>query len=71
MCEIVPARPVTRTVADLEATAKSAGATGVWAQDSSGAFKLLVIGGPGFINDAFRSAFPAGFSGAAPLTLTR
>lgn len=59
------------TVADLEAAAKTAGATGIWAQDSSGSFKLLVIGGPGFINDAFRSAFPTGFAAAAPLTLTR
>lgn len=36
-------------------------ATGVWAQDASGAFQLYVIGGPAFLGDQFRAKFATGF----------
>ena len=59
------------SVADLEIAAKAAGATGVWAQDANGAFQVLVLGGPSFINDGFRGSFPGGFPANTALTLTR
>ncbi|MGE3856215.1 MAG: hypothetical protein AB7G21_04555, partial [Dehalococcoidia bacterium] len=59
------------TTAGLEARAKAAGAAGVWVQDASGAFLLLVIDGPSFINEAFRAAFSGGVPANTPVTLTR
>ncbi|MFA7248590.1 MAG: hypothetical protein WC273_03070 [Dehalococcoidia bacterium] len=59
------------TVAQLEAAARAAEATGVWAQDANGGYQLLVIGGPAFVNDAFRTRFAGGFSRAAAVTLVR
>ncbi len=59
------------SVAQLEVAAKAAGATGVWAQQANGTYRLLVIGGPTFVNDGFRAAFAAGFGAAAAITLTR
>ena len=56
---------------ELESAALGVGASGVWAQDTSGTFRLLVVGGPAFLKDAFRSAFPAGFPGATAVSLTR
>lgn len=58
-------------VGDLEARAQATGATGVWVQDGTGAFQLLVIGGPSFINDSFRAAFKAGVPPSTPVTLTK
>ena len=59
------------STADLEVAAKASGATGVWAQDMSGAFKLLVVDGPSFINEAFRMTFTSGLPANSPLTLTK
>ncbi len=59
------------TLEQLEAAAKAAGATGVWVQDGGGAFRLLVIDGPGFIRDQFRIAFPAGLPANLAVTLVR
>ncbi len=59
------------SVDDLDAAAAGASASGVWAQDGSGAFSLLVVGGPSFLKDGFRAKFPAGFKTAAAVTLTR
>jgi len=59
------------SVAALEAAASGVGAAGVWAQDAAGGFVLLVIGGPSFVNDGFRTRFPAGFAAPAAVTLTR
>lgn len=59
------------TVAQLEAAASGAGATGIWAQDASGEYALLVIGGPSFINDPFRARFATGFTPPVAITLTR
>ena len=56
---------------DLEVAAKGAGATGVWAQDASGNFKLLVVDGPAFINEGFRTTFASGLPANSPLTLTK
>lgn len=59
------------TVDQLEAAALSQRATGVWVQDSTGVYQLLVVGGPSFLKDAVKAKFPAGFSGVAAVTLTR
>ena len=59
------------TVDQLEASASAGGATGVWAQEVTGAYRLLVVGGPAFVNAPFRAAFPGGLSRATALTLTR
>lgn len=59
------------SVAQLEAAATTARAAGVWAQDTVGAYYLDVIGGPAFVNAAFRARFAAGFAGPTAVTLTR
>lgn len=59
------------SVGQLEALATQARATGVWAQDAVGVYYLDVIGGPTFVNAAFRARFAAGFSGPTAVTLTR
>ena len=55
----------------LEAAAASAKATGAWAQDATGGFQLLVVGGPVFLKDQFRATFAAGLRPNTPMTLTR
>ena len=55
----------------LEAAASAIGATGIWAQEASGTYRLLIVRGPAFANAPFRTAFPQGFAGATALTLTR
>lgn len=57
------------TPAQLESAALQAGATGVWVQDSSGAFRLLIVGGPAFLSATFAGAFPNGL-GITAVTLT-
>ncbi len=57
--------------AGLEAAAQVNGATGVWAQDRSGAYALLVVNGPAFLKSSFTAAFPSGFSGPTAMTLVR
>lgn len=59
------------SLAELEAAAAAAGASGIWAQDAGGRFVLLVVGGPTFVNEGFRAAFGSGFSAPAALTLIR
>jgi hypothetical protein len=59
------------SVDDLENAARRAGASGVWAQDPTGASNLLVVGGPSFLTEPFRRALSAGFSGPTAVTLTR
>ena len=56
------------TVAQLEAAVTAANGTGVWAQDSKGVFVLYIVGG-GFVNDAFKAAFPNGFAGVTAITV--
>ena len=51
----------TGTVDQLTSEGVKVKATGIWVQDSSGAFRLLLIGGPAFINDQFRASFSGGF----------
>ena len=55
----------------LEVTAQRAGASGVWLQDSSGSFQLLVVGAPAFLKDGVKNAFPSGVPGFTAVTLTR
>ena len=59
------------TVDQLEAAVRSAGGSGVWIQDGSGAYQLLVVGGPAFINAPVRTAFANGFTTPTAVTLTR
>ena len=59
------------SVDQLEAAAASAGATGVWVQDSGGAFQPLVVRGPSFLRDGFTARFPGGFTTATAATLIR
>ncbi|MDA0301905.1 MAG: SH3 domain-containing protein [Chloroflexi bacterium] len=56
------------SVDDLIAAATEAKASGVWAQDRTGEFQLLIVGGPTFMVDAFRTKV-VGFSGPTALTL--
>lgn len=58
------------TVDQLEAAARAGGAAGVWSQDSGGAYVLLAVGAPSFVNDGFRTKFPAGL-GLVAVTLVR
>ncbi len=58
------------TVAQLEAAARAANATGVWAQDASGSYQLLIIGGATFIRDAFIAKVPT-FTTDTAITLVR
>ena len=53
----------------LITAATEAGATGAWVQDGSGAFQLLIVGGPSFMMDAFRARFPAPFATPVAVTL--
>ena len=57
------------TVDQLEMAAAIAGANGVWAQDSSGGFQVLVVRGPAFLKDAFKAKQP-GSLGPTAVTLT-
>lgn len=59
------------SVDQLDATAASAGATGVWVQDSGGTFQLLVVGGPSFLRDGFTARFPGDFPNATAAILIR
>lgn len=59
------------TVDDLEAATAAAGGSGVWVQDASGAFQLLIANGPAFLKAAFAAKFPSGFPGVSSVTVTR
>ncbi len=59
------------TVDQLEASAIAIGATGIWAQESNGAYQLFVVRGPVFVNAAFRNSFPPGLKPSTALTLTK
>ena len=58
------------TVAQLDAATSAAGGTGAWVQDSTGAFRLLIVGAPAFLRTAFEAAFPAGFTTVTGVTVT-
>lgn len=59
------------SVDQLESAAQGAKATGAWVQDASGAYRLLVVGGPAFLKDQFRAQFPGGLGVNVAATLTR
>ena len=59
------------SLAQLESSAALAGARGVWVQDSSGTFRLLVVNGASFLRDAFAAAFPGGIPSNVAVTLVR
>ena len=57
------------TVDQQEMAAAIVGANGVWVQDPTGAFQLLVVRGPTFLKDAFKARSP-GSLGPTAVTLT-
>jgi len=59
------------TVADLEAAVVAGGGSGAWLQDATGEYRLLIVGAPPFLREAFQGAFPAGFSAPVAVTVTR
>lgn len=59
------------SLAQIEASARAAGATAIWVQDASGQFHALVIGAPAFVNADFQSALGGGFTTSTSVTLTR
>ena len=65
------------TINDLQNAAAAAGASGVWVQDRTGVFQLLVVEGPAFVTGGFAAAFPsagagvANFPGAIAVTLVQ
>ena len=59
------------TAAQLDAALRSVGATGVWAQSSTGMFHVYIVGAPSFANAPFLTAFPSGFAGLVALTLVK
>mgnify|MGYP003353855537 FL=1 len=54
----------------LEAAASANRATGAWVQDASGAYQLLVVGGPAFLKEEFKKHF-AGLFPNTVVTLNR
>ena len=58
------------TVDQLQAATAAAGATGAWVQDSGGQFRLLIVGAPAFLKDAFSASFPGGL-GLVGVTLIK
>lgn len=59
------------TVAQLEVAASAATAKGAWVQDPTGAYQLLVVGGPAFLKEQFQAKFAAGIAVNTPMALTR
>ncbi len=59
------------SAADLEAAAKIAGATGVWALDTAGTPRLLIVDAPAWVNQPVRDALRAGLAASTTVTLTR
>ncbi|MGE3855924.1 MAG: peptidoglycan DD-metalloendopeptidase family protein [Dehalococcoidia bacterium] len=59
------------SIAQLEAAARGSGASGVWAQDASGRYQLLILDGASFLRDQFIAQFPGGFATDVAVTLVR
>ena len=59
------------SVDQLEAATGDIAARGVWVQDRTGAFHLLVVNGPAFLRREFASFFPSGFPGTTAVTITK
>jgi hypothetical protein len=55
------------TPTQLSTEGTKVGAKGVWVQDADGMYRLLVIGGPAFLNDDFNAKFPNGLGVASVL----
>ena len=55
------------TPTQLSTEGTRVGAKGVWVQDADGMYRLLVIGGPAFLNDEFNGKFPNGLGVASVL----
>ena len=59
------------TVSQLEAATAAVGGAGAWAQDAGDSFRLLIVGAPAFLKEAFAAAFPNGFTTMTGVTVTR
>lgn len=59
------------SVDQLESAALAVGATGVWVQDATGAYELLIVDGPAFLKNVLKTRFPSGFVGVTATTLIR
>ncbi len=59
------------TVDQLEAATSAVGASGAWIQESSGAYHLLIPGGPAFLKAPIVVRFPSGFGSATAVMLTK
>ena len=53
------------SITQLEAAGQASSASGIWLQDASGAYQLLVIGGPVFLKAPIQAAFPNGLQTTA------
>ena len=56
------------TAAELDAALITTAASGAWVQDRNGMFFLYIVGG-GFVNGAFKAAFPTGLPNPSALTV--
>ena len=43
----------------------------MWAQDAGGAYRLLIVDGPNFLQESFRTAFSDGFPNMTAMTIVR
>ena len=59
------------TVDQLEAAVAARGGSGAWIQDSTGGFRLLVVGGPSFLRAAVSARFPSGILANTAVTVVR
>ncbi|MDP2326515.1 MAG: dienelactone hydrolase family protein [Dehalococcoidia bacterium] len=59
------------SIEELEGATAASGASGAWAQDTTGRFSQLAIGGPSFVSDRFRATYAAGFAGPTAIVLIR
>ncbi|MEI6137077.1 MAG: trypsin-like peptidase domain-containing protein [Chloroflexota bacterium] len=59
------------SIDDLEAAARAESATGVWIQDSSGAYVLLVVDGPPFLKASLVSRLAGALTTVTSVTLTK
>jgi hypothetical protein len=56
------------TIDDLQGLASTVGASGVWVQDRTGVYQLLVVNGPAFVTGGFAAQFPSASAGAPNFT---
>ncbi len=70
VCKPVCDEELLHRLAQLDALLVSSGGSGAWAQSSTGAYLLYIVNG-GFVNDAFKAAFPTGFATQVALQVVK